>query len=74
VISYGTRAVVLIVALVAVALIALLASFAYASRHARFETGPEGLAIRGDITGRRLPLQSPAIAEALWDALRRDFS
>jgi hypothetical protein len=47
-----------IVALVAGGIMLLVGSFAYASRHVKFEVSPEGLAIRGDIYGRRLPAAS----------------
>lgn len=47
-----------IVALVTGSLLLLLGSFAYASRHVKFEVSPAGLAIRGDLYGRRLPAPS----------------
>ncbi len=47
-----------VVALVAGSIILLLGSFAYASRLVKFEVSPEGLAIRGDLYGRRLPAAS----------------
>ena len=53
-----------IVALVAGGIILLLGSFAYASRHVKFEVSPEGLAIRGDLYGRRLPAASLLREEA----------
>ncbi len=42
----------------------LLCSFVYASRYVRFEVSPEGLAIRGDIYGRRLPAAVLKTSEA----------
>ena len=53
-----------IVALVAGGLILLLGSFAYASRQVKFEVSPEGLAIQGDLYGRRLPAASLVREEA----------
>ncbi len=53
-----------IVDLVLGGILVLLASFAYASRHVRFEITPEGLAIRGDIYGRRLPFLAILTGEA----------
>lgn len=53
-----------IVSLVAGGIILLLGSFAYASRHVKFEVSPEGLAIRGDLYGRRLPAASLLKEEA----------
>jgi hypothetical protein len=49
---------------VSVALLGLIGSFVYASRRARFELSPEGLAIRGDLYGRRIPAGSLLNAEA----------
>ena len=46
-----------IVALVVGGIILLLGSFAYASRHVKFEVTPEGLTIRDDLYGRRLPAE-----------------
>lgn len=54
-----------IVVLVVGGTILLLGSFAYASRHVRFVISPEGLAIRGDIYGRRLPAVSLLPGEAV---------
>ena len=48
-----------IVDLVLGGILVLLASLAYASRHVRFEISPAGLAIRGDIYGRRLAFPVP---------------
>ena len=47
-----------IIAAVVAALLFFLGAFVYASRHVRFELSPEGLAIRGDLYGRRLPAAS----------------
>lgn len=47
-----------IVAVVLIALLCFLGSFVYASRRVRFEVSPEGLAIRGDLYGRRIPADS----------------
>jgi hypothetical protein len=52
--SRGPAIIFWIVALVLGAIIVLLASFALASRYVKFEVSPEGLAIRGDLYGRRL--------------------
>lgn len=53
-----------IIASVVVAILFFLGTFVYASRHVRFELSPEGLAIRGDLYGRRLPAASLLTAEA----------
>lgn len=53
-----------IVAVVVVAILFFLGTFVYASRHVRFELSPEGLAIRGDLYGRRLPAASLLTAQA----------
>ncbi|MCX5892211.1 MAG: PH domain-containing protein, partial [Deltaproteobacteria bacterium] len=53
-----------IVALVAGGIMLLVGSFAYASRHVKFEVSPEGLAIRGDLYGRRLPASALLREEA----------
>jgi hypothetical protein len=53
-----------IVAVVVVATLFLLGTFVYASRHTRFEVSPEGLAIRGDLYGRRLPAEVLLTEEA----------
>ena len=53
-----------IVDLVLGGILLLLASLAYASRHVRFEISPAGLAIRGDIYGRRLAFPSLLTGEA----------
>lgn len=42
----------------------LLGSFIYASRHVQFEVAPEGLTIRGDLYGRRLPADALLIEAA----------
>jgi hypothetical protein len=42
----------------------LLASFVYASRRVTFAVGPEGLTIRGDLYGRRLPREMLKVQEA----------
>ena len=47
-----------IVVLVLLSIIFFLGVFAYASRHVTFEVSTEGLAIRGDLYGRRIPAQS----------------
>ena len=61
-----------IVDLVLGGILVLLASLAYASRHVRFEISPAGLAIRGDIYGRRLAFQSLLTGEAKALDLRAD--
>lgn len=53
-----------IVGIVFCSIILLLGSFIYASRHVKFEVSPEGLAIRGDLYGRRLPAAALLTAEA----------
>lgn len=53
-----------IVTLVVGGIILLLGSFAYASRHVKFEVTPEGLTIRGDLYGRRLPAKALLTAAA----------
>jgi Bacterial PH domain len=62
--SRGPVMVFWIVAPVLSGLILLIGSFAYASRQVKFEVTPEGLAIRGDWYGRRLPSESLLIQEA----------
>ncbi len=52
------------VTLVLFGIIILLGSFAYASRHVKFEVSPEGLVIRGDLYGRRLPAGALLTEEA----------
>ena len=66
-IVFGIAAVVLVV------LLGLLGSFVYASRHVKFEVSPEGLAIRGDLYGRRIPAGSLLIAEAKAVDLTADW-
>jgi hypothetical protein len=53
-----------IITSVVVALLFFLGTLVYASRHVRFELSPEGLAIRGDLYGRRLPAASLLTAQA----------
>jgi hypothetical protein len=62
--SHGPIVVFWTITLVLGGIILLLASFAFASQHVKFEVTPEGLAIRGDIYGRRLGPESLIISEA----------
>ncbi|HEY9074470.1 MAG TPA: PH domain-containing protein, partial [Desulfobaccales bacterium] len=61
-----------IIGSVVVAILFFLGAFVYASRHVRFELSSEGLAIRGDLYGRRLPAASLLTAQARVVDLTRD--
>jgi hypothetical protein len=65
-----------IVGLILLSVLFLLAIFAYASRQAKFELSDEGLTIRGDLYGRRLPASSLIIggAQALDLTENRDYA
>jgi len=62
--SWGPIIVFWIMALGLGSIILLLASFAFAPRYVKFEVTPEGLAIRGDLYGRRLASESLLPREA----------
>lgn len=53
-----------ILALVLLSLLLVIGLFAYASRHVNFEVSPEGLAIRGDLYGRKIPAGRLLMGEA----------